>query len=227
MVDPVVLIVEDDPSQLEILRHNVSTAGYRVVSATDGAKAVAAFEEHRPDLVLLDWMLPEVSGIEVCRNIKVKQRGRDTPVIIVSARTEEDDLIKGLDTGADDYICKPYSIAELLARMKAQLRRSNPAAVEETLSFQDIEMKTKQHRVFRDGNPIKLAPTEYRLLSTFLRSPGRVWSREQLLDLVWGQNIYVEDRTVDVHIGRLRKALMQFGGRDPIRTVRGTGYSLG
>ena len=227
MADPVVLIVEDDPSQLEILRHNVSTAGYRVVSATDGAKAVAAFEEHRPDLVLLDWMLPEVSGIEVCRNIKVKQRGRDTPVIIVSARTEEDDLIKGLDTGADDYICKPYSIAELLARMKAQLRRSNPAAVEETLSYQDIEMKTKQHRVFRGGHQIKLAPTEYRLLLTFLRSPGRVWSREQLLDLVWGQNIYVEDRTVDVHIGRLRKALMQFGGRDPIRTVRGTGYSLG
>lgn len=227
MVDPVVLIVEDDPSQLEILRHNVSTAGYRVVSASDGVKAVAAFEEHRPDLVLLDWMLPEVSGIEVCRNIKVKRKGRDTPVIIVSARTEEDDLIKGLDTGADDYICKPYSIAELLARMKAQLRRSNPAAVEETLSFQDIEMKTKQHRVFRNGRQIKLAPTEYRLLSTFLRSPGRVWSREQLLDLVWGQNIYVEDRTVDVHIGRLRKALMQFGGRDPIRTVRGTGYSLG
>ena len=156
-----------------------------------------------------------------------KKEGRDTPVIIVSARTEEDDLVKGLDTGADDYICKPYSIAELLARMKAQLRRSNPAAVEETLSFQDIEMKTKQHRVFRNDRQIKLAPTEYRLLSTFLRSPGRVWSREQLLDLVWGQNIHVEDRTVDVHIGRLRKALMQFGGRDPIRTVRGTGYSLG
>ena len=227
MVDPVVLIVEDDPSQLEILRHNVSTAGYQVVSASDGISAVAAFEEYQPDLVLLDWMLPEVSGIEVCRNIKIRSGGSKTPVIMVSARTEEDDLIKGLDTGADDYICKPYSIAELLARMKAQLRRSNPAAVQETLHHQDIEMKTEQHRVFRDGHQIKLAPTEYKLLAIFLRSPGRVWSREQLLDLVWGRNIYVEDRTVDVHIGRLRKALMQFGGKNPIRTVRGTGYSLG
>ena len=227
MVEPLVLIVEDDPSQLEVLSHGVQMSGYRVISVSDGQAALTAFDEQEPDIVLLDWMLPAQSGIEVCKAIKARRKGPKVPVIIISARIEEDDLIKGLDTGADDYVCKPYSIAELLARMKAQLRRSNPALAAETLRYQDIVMKTEQHRVYRAGEPIKLAPTEYKILATMLRAPGRVWSREQLLDAAWGRDIYVEDRTVDVHIGRLRKALMRFGGSDLIRTVRGTGYSLG
>ena len=227
MTGVVVLVVEDDPSQLELLTYNLSEAGYRVVAASSAADAVEALAVEEPDIVLLDWMLPGGSGIELCRSIRSRRRGnRNTPIILVSARTEEDDLVKGLGAGADDYICKPFAVAELLARMKAHLRRSNIAVEDEILKHDDIEMKTLQHRVFRGGMQVELGPTEYRLLAVLLRSPGRVLSRGQLLDRIWGPNIFVEERTVDVHIGRLRKALGKAGGGNPIRTVRGVGYSL-
>lgn len=222
-----ILIVEDDPSQLELLAYRVESAGHRVLKASNGNEALELLEDNEPDLVLLDWMLPGVSGIDICKRIRSAERSRVLPVIIVSARTEEFDRVRGLEVGADDYVVKPYSMSELLARLKTHLRRFKPSTVDEILRFQDIELNAEQHRVFRDGKPVKLGPTEFRLLSTFLERPGRVWSREQLLDRVWGQNIYVENRTVDVHIGRLRKALCRYGGEDPLRTVRGAGYSLG
>ena len=222
-----ILIVEDDPSQLELLAYRVESAGHRVLKASSGDEALELLEDNEPDLVLLDWMLPGVSGIDICKRIRSAERSRSLPVIIVSARTEEFDRVRGLEVGADGYVVKPYSMSELLARRKAHLRRFKRSTVGEILRFQDIELNAEQHRVFRDGKPVKLGPTEFRLLSTFLERPGRVWSREQLLDRVWGQNIYVENRTVDVHIGRLRKALCRYGGEDPLRTVRGAGYSLG
>lgn len=224
---PVVLVVEDDRSQLELLSYNLNATGFRVVKARDGSEAMLLFEEYEPDLVLLDWMLPNESGIEVCRRIRTRRQNRDVPVIMVSARTEEADRVRGLDSGADDYVMKPYSVTELVARIRAHLRRTRPSAVGVRLSFKDIVLDAEEHRVFRDGKPIKLGPTEFRLLATLLERPGRVWSREQLLDRVWGRDIYVEHRTVDVHIGRLRKALRRHGGDDPLRTVRGSGYSLG
>ncbi len=227
MTGIIVLVVEDDPSQLELLTYNLTDAGFRVVSATSGANALDVFAAEEPDIVLLDWMLPGKSGIKLCRNIRAGQRGnRHVPIILVSARTEEDDLVKGLEAGADDYICKPFAVSELLARMKAHLRRSNISVDDEILKYADIEMKTSQHRVFRAGVQVELGPTEYRLLAVLLRSSGRVLSRGQLLDRIWGPNIFVEERTVDVHIGRLRKALGKAGGRNLIRTVRGAGYSL-
>ena len=222
-----ILIVEDDPSQLELLAYRVESAGHQVLKASSGHDALKLLEDNEPDLVLLDWMLPGISGIDICKRIRSAERSRALPVIIVSARAEEFDRVRGLEAGADDYVVKPYSMFELLARLKAHLRRFKPSTVNEILRFQDIELNPEQHRVFRDGKPVKLGPTEYRLLSTFLERPGRVWSREQLLDRVWGQDIYVENRTVDVHIGRLRKALCRYGGEDPLRTVRGAGYSLG
>ncbi|GGE09436.1 two-component system, OmpR family, phosphate regulon response regulator PhoB [Gemmobacter megaterium] len=224
---PVVLLVEDESAQREVLTYNLEAEGFNVVSAVNGDEALLMVQEEAPDLVLLDWMLPNVSGIEVCRQIKARPETRSIPVIMLSARSEELDRVRGLETGADDYVVKPYSVAELMARLRTQLRRVRPAAAGERLVWQDILLDAAEHRVWRDSQPISLGPTEFRLLTTFMEKPGRVLSREQLLDRVWGRDIYVDTRTVDVHVGRLRKALMKQGGTDPIRTVRGAGYSLG
>ena len=224
---PTVLLVEDEPAQREVLAYNLEADGFRVTKAENGEEALLLVEEAMPDVILLDWMLPNVSGIEVCRRLKSRTDTKRVPIIMISARSEEVDRVRGLETGADDYVVKPYSVVELMARVRAQLRRTRPSTVGERLEYQDIELDSETHRVTRCGNLLKLGPTEFRLLSTFMEKPGRVWSREQLLDRVWGRDIYVDTRTVDVHIGRLRKALCQFGGDDPLRTVRGAGYALG
>ncbi|HCQ65307.1 MAG TPA: phosphate regulon transcriptional regulatory protein PhoB [Rhodobacteraceae bacterium] len=224
---PLVLLVEDEPAQREILRYNLKSEGYEVMEAETGDDALLLAEEVRPDLVLLDWMLPGVSGIEVLRRFKNRRQMTEIPVIMLSARTEEMDRVRGLETGADDYMVKPYSVSELMARIRTQLRRTRPVAVGERLEFEDIVLDGDTHRVTRAGAEIKLGPTEYRLLSTLMERPGRVWTREQLLDRVWGRDVFVDTRTVDVHVGRLRKALRRAGGTDPLRTVRGTGYALG
>ncbi|MGC9419451.1 MAG: phosphate regulon transcriptional regulator PhoB [Rhodovulum sp.] len=224
---PTVLIVEDEPAQREVLAYNLEAEGFRVARAETGDEALMLVDELAPDLVVLDWMLPSVSGIEVCRQLKTRSETRNLPIIMLSARAEEVDRVRGLETGADDYVVKPYSVVELMARVRALLRRTRPAAVGQRLEFEDIVLEAETHKVFRSGKPLKLGPTEFRLLSTFMEKPGRVWSREQLLDRVWGRDIYVDTRTVDVHIGRLRKALCQQGGDDPVRTVRGAGYALG
>ncbi|MCZ4352856.1 phosphate regulon transcriptional regulator PhoB [Roseovarius aestuarii] len=226
-MQPSVLVVEDEPAQREVLVYNLEREGFRVIKAGDGNEAVLLVDEERPDLVLLDWMLPGVSGIEICRQIKMKPSLRQTPVIMLSARSEEVDKVRGLETGADDYVVKPYSLAELLARVKTQLRRTRPASVGEHLTYDDIMLDSGTHRVYRSKQELKLGPTEFRLLTTLMEKPGRVWSREQLLDRVWGRDVYVDTRTVDVHVGRLRKALKCTGADDPIRTVRGAGYALG
>ena len=227
MQTPSVLVVEDEPAQREILAYNLEAEGFRVQQADNGEEALLIVAEETPDLIVLDWMLPNVSGIEVCRRLKSRAETKAVPIIMLSARSEETDLVRGLETGADDYMVKPYSVAELMARVRTQLRRSRPATVGEALEYEDITLDPETHRVHRDGNLLKLGPTEFRLLTTFMEKPGRVWSREQLLDRVWGRDIYVDTRTVDVHIGRLRKALCQHGGDDPLRTVRGAGYALG
>lgn len=224
---PTVLVVEDEPAQREVLTYNLEAEGYDVITAADGNEAILIVREQEPDVVLLDWMLPGMSGIEVCRQIKMQNALRHIPVIIISARSEEVDKVRGLETGADDYVVKPYSVLELMARVKSQLRRSRPAAAGERLEFGDIVLDAESHKVFRAGKELKLGPTEFRLLTTLMEKPGRVFSREQLLDRVWGRDIYVDTRTVDVHVGRLRKSLMAHGGDDPIRTVRGAGYALG
>ena len=224
---PFVLIAEDEKAVAELLRYNLEREGYDTAVAPDGDEAMLLLEERVPDLVLLDWMLPKVPGIEVCRRIRSMSETANLPVIMLTARSEETDRIRGLDTGADDYVTKPFSTTELMARVRAQLRRTRPSTVGERLEYEDILLDSETHRVTRDGNLLKLGPTEFRLLSTFMEKPGRVWSREQLLDRVWGRDIYVDTRTVDVHIGRLRKALCQHGGQDPLRTVRGAGYALG
>jgi two-component system, OmpR family, phosphate regulon response regulator PhoB len=221
---PTVLLVEDEPAQREVLSYNLEAEGFRVMQAADGEEAMLLVNEALPDLILLDWMLPNVSGIEICRRLKMRSETRAVPIIMLSARSEEVDKVRGLETGADDYIIKPYSVVELMARVRAALRRTRPATVGVVLEWEDIRLDPETHRVHRDGAVLKLGPTEFRLLSTFMEKPGRVWSREQLLDRVWGRDIYVDTRTVDVHIGRLRKAL---GGEDVLRTVRGAGYALG
>jgi two-component system phosphate regulon response regulator PhoB len=224
---PTVLLVEDEPAQREVLSYNFEAEGFRVAQAANGEEALILMDEVSPDVIVLDWMLPNVSGIEVCRRLKSRQETRAVPIIMLSARSEEVDRVRGLETGADDYVIKPYSLVELMARVRAQLRRSRPASVGIVLEYEDIRLDPESHKVFRADKVLKLGPTEFRLLSTFMEKPGRVWSREQLLDRVWGRDIYVDTRTVDVHIGRLRKALCQFGGGDPLRTVRGAGYALG
>jgi len=224
---PVVLLVEDESAQREVLTYNLEAEGFTVATAVSGDEALLMVQEENPDLILLDWMLPNVSGIEVCRQIKARPETRGIPVIMLSARSEELDRVRGLETGADDYVVKPYSVAELMARLRTQLRRVRPAAAGERLIWQDILLDAAEHRVWRGDKAVSLGPTEFRLLSTFMEKPGRVLSREQLLDRVWGRDIYVDTRTVDVHVGRLRKALMKHGGTDPLRTVRGAGYSLG
>ncbi len=224
---PLILVVEDEPAQREVLRYNLEAEGYGVSQAENGEDALLLVKELSPDLIVLDWMLPIVSGIEVCRRLKSRPETRGVPIIMLSARSEEVDRVRGLDTGADDYVIKPYSVVELMARVKSQLRRARPTTVGEALEFGDIRLESETYRVYRGEQILKLGPTEFRLLSTFMEKPGRVWSREQLLDRVWGRDIYVDTRTVDVHVGRLRKALCLHGGDDPLRTVRGAGYSLG
>lgn len=221
-----ILIVEDDPSLVELLRYNLETEGFDVSVARDGEGGLEAIDTQDPDLVVLDWMLPNMSGIEICRQMRQRTATRTTPVIMLTAKGEESDRIRGLETGADDYIVKPFSPAELTARIKAVLRRAHPEQSGTSLSYEDISMDLESHRVTRHDRAIKLGPTEFRLLRTFLEKPGRVFTREQLLDKVWGRDIYVELRTVDVHIRRLRKALNNANETDLIRTVRSAGYSL-
>ncbi|MEL6808238.1 MAG: phosphate regulon transcriptional regulator PhoB [Pseudomonadota bacterium] len=224
---PRVLVVEDEPAQREVLAYNLEAEGFAVSRAQNGEEALLLINEDAPDIIVLDWMMPNLSGIEICRRIKIKPETRSIPVIMLSARSEEVDKVRGLETGADDYVVKPYSVLELMARVRSQLRRVRPSTVGQRLEFDDIVLDAESHKVTRGPDELKLGPTEFRLLSTFMEKPGRVWSREQLLDRVWGRDIYVDTRTVDVHIGRLRKALTQHGGGDPVRTVRGAGYALG
>ena len=225
--EPTVLVVEDEPAQREVLAYNIQAEGYHVMTAEAGDEALDIVRETPPDVIVLDWMLPHVSGIEVCRQLKMGGETARIPIIMLSARSEEVDKIRGLETGADDYVTKPYSVAELLARLRTQLRRVRPATVGERLDYEDIIIDLAEHRVYRSGEELRLGPTEFRLLTAFMERPGRVWSREQLLDRVWGRDIYVDSRTVDVHVGRLRKALKAGDHGDPIRTVRGAGYALG
>lgn len=224
---PRVLVVEDEPAQREVLAYNLEAEGFAVSRAENGEEALVLVDEVHPDVIVLDWMMPNLSGIEVCRRLKIKNDTRGIPIIMLSARSEEVDRVRGLETGADDYVIKPYSVIELMARVRSQLRRVRPAATGARLQYEDIVLDAMSHRVNRGNSELKLGPTEFRLLSTFMEKPGRVFSREQLLDRVWGRDIYVDTRTVDVHIGRLRKALTQHGGSDPLRTVRGAGYALG
>ncbi len=223
---PVILLVDDEADLVTLLRYNLERAGLDVVTAPDGEEALTVLAEQRVDLVLLDWMMPHMSGIEVCRQLRRKPATRNVPIIILTARAEEADRIRGLDTGADDYISKPFSTDELLARIRAVLRRVRPALAAERLAFSDIEMDLAAHRVTRDGRGVRLGPTEFRLLRHLMEHPGRVFSRDQLIDAVWGHDIYVDTRTVDVHIRRLRKALNDGGRSDVIRTVRSAGYGL-
>ncbi|MEM7506610.1 MAG: phosphate regulon transcriptional regulator PhoB [Pseudomonadota bacterium] len=221
-----ILVVEDEEALAALLEYNLAKEGFDLSVARDGEEALLTLAEGGPDLVLLDWMLPGLSGIEICRQIRARAATRDTPVIMLTARGEEEDRIRGLDTGADDYLTKPFSIPELIARVRALLRRSRPTLSADVSSFGDLTLDRETRRVRRADREVHLGPTEFRLLETLLRRPGRVFSREQLLDLVWGQDVYVEARTVDVHVGRLRKALNRRGERDPIRTVRAAGYAL-
>jgi len=227
MIRPTVLLVEDEPAQRELLAYNLEAEGFDVITADNGEDGLILVDENDPDLIVLDSMMPQLSGIEVCRRLKSNSKTRQIPVIMLSARAEEVDRVRGLETGADDYVVKPYSVIELMARVKAHLRRIRAAAVGDRLEYGDIMLDPETHKVFRSQSELKLGPTEFRLLSTFMEKPGRVWSRDQLLDRVWGRDIYVDTRTVDVHVGRLRKALCQHGGDDPLRTVRGAGYALG
>ena len=223
---PFIVIAEDETSVSELLRYNLESEGYETAIANDGDEAMLLLDERIPDLMLLDWMLPKISGIEICRRVRTRQETANLPIIMLTARTEEADRIRGLETGADDYVTKPFSTNELMARVKAVLRRIRPALMDDKIRVGDIEIDRTTHRVTRGDKDIHLGPTEFRLLEYFAQHPGRVFSREQLLDGVWGSDVYVEARTVDVHIGRLRKALMSQGGDNPIRTVRSAGYSL-
>ena len=224
---PRVLVVEDEPAQREVLAYNLENEGFTVTQADNGEDALLLVREEIPDVIVLDWMMPRLSGLEVCRRLKIDAQTREIPVIMLSARSEEVDKVRGLETGADDYVIKPYSVLELMARVRSQLRRTRPSSSGVRLEHRDIVLDAETHKVYRANAELKLGPTEFRLLSTFMERPGRVWSRDQLLDRVWGRDVYVDSRTVDVHVGRLRKALTKLGGSDPIRTVRGAGYSLG
>ena len=221
-----ILIVEDEESLTLLLRYNLEAEGYSVDAVARGDEAETRLRERIPDLVLLDWMLPGVSGIELCRRLRARPETRSLPIIMLTARGEEAERIRGLATGADDYVVKPFSVPELVARVKAILRRAKPEAVDAVLKAGDIELDRETRRVHRAGQEVHLGPTEFRLLEFLMRTPGRVFNREQLLDGVWGHGVYVDERTVDVHVGRLRKALNQERREDPIRTVRGAGYAL-
>ncbi|MEM7662350.1 MAG: phosphate regulon transcriptional regulator PhoB [Pseudomonadota bacterium] len=222
---PHILIAEDESAVCELLKYNLEREDYDVAVASDGEEALLLMEERAPDLLLLDWMLPKVPGIEVCRRVRARPETKNLPIIMLTARSEEGDRVRGLDTGADDYITKPFSTTELMARIRAVMRRIRPGLVEDTVTVGDITVDRTAHTVARGGKDLHLGPTEYRLLDHFMQHPGRVFSREQLLDAVWGSDVYVEVRTVDVHVGRLRKILKK-AGEDPIRTVRSAGYAL-
>ena len=223
---PKVLIVEDEEPLSLLLRYNLEAEGYSVESCVRGDEAEIRLRESLPDLLLLDWMLPGLSGIELCRRLRAREDTERLPVIMLTARGEESERVRGLAIGADDYVVKPFSTPELMARVKAMLRRARPEIVASVLKVGELELDRETHRVYRNGREIKLGPTEFRLLEFFLQAPGRVFSRAQLLDGVWGRNVYVDERTVDVHIGRLRKAMMRGNERDPVRTVRGAGYAF-
>lgn len=221
---PLILIIEDEQAQAQILQYNLEAEDYRVKHAPNAEEGLLLLAEYNPDLVLLDWMLPDMSGIEVCRQIKANPDAKNIPVIMLTARGAEDDKVRGLSVGADDYVVKPHSIKELIARIKANLRKTGIGNTE--ISYAGIVMNTETYRVSRDEQNIKLGPTEFRLLKIFLERPQKVWTRAQLLDHVWGTDIYVDERTVDVHIGRLRKALNKDNKKDIIRTIRSAGYAL-
>lgn len=221
-----ILVIEDEEALSTLLRYNLESEGYEVETISDGEEADLRLRETIPDLVLLDWMLPKLSGIEICRRLRKREQTKNLPVIMLTARGEEAERIQGLATGADDYVVKPFSVPELMARVKSMLRRSNPAIISNLLSVAGIELNRDTHKVSRNGRVLRLGPTEFRLLDFLMCSPERVYSREQLLDGVWGHDHYVDERTVDVHIGRLRQAITRGKENDPIRTVRGTGYAL-
>ncbi|MBI4921546.1 MAG: phosphate regulon transcriptional regulator PhoB [Devosia nanyangense] len=221
-----ILIVEDEADLAELMRYNLEAGGFRVVTAESGDEAVERIRDGVPDLILLDWMLPGLSGIELCRRWRSREETARTPIIMITARGEEEERVRGLATGADDYVVKPFSMPELVARIQALLRRSSPQLVTNILKAGDLELDRQSHRVRRSGRDLHLGPTEYRLLEYLMRHPGRVYSREQLLDGVWGNDVYVDERTVDVHVGRLRKAINRGREADPIRTVRGAGYAF-
>jgi two-component system phosphate regulon response regulator PhoB len=224
---PHILVVEDEDALSTLLQYNLDKEGYDVVVAGDGEEALTLVSERLPDIIILDWMLPKISGIEVCRRLRQRSESRNVPIIMLTARGEESDRIRGLDTGADDYIVKPFAMSELSARIRAVLRRIRPGLAEDRVQIGDLTIDRVAHRVKRAGKEIHLGPTEFRLLDYLMQHPGRVFSREQLLDAVWGSDVYVEARTVDVHVGRLRKALNKDETTaDPIRTVRSAGYSL-
>lgn len=221
-----VLVVEDEEAISLLLKYNLKAEGFEVTVVDDGDKALTAAKETNPDIILLDWMLPNVSGIEICRQLRARDETSAIPVIMLTARAEEEDRLRGFEKGADDYVTKPFSMKELVARINAVLRRTNPATAGNVVTLGDISLDRESMRVTRAGQEIVLGPTEFRLLKTLIKKPGRVYSRERLLDRVWGQDIYVEARTVDVHIGRLRKALNKGAEVDPIRTVRSAGYAM-
>jgi two-component system phosphate regulon response regulator PhoB len=221
-----ILIVEDEEPLSLLLRYNLEAEGYEVEAVARGDEADSRLRERLPDLVMLDWMLPGVSGIELCRRLRSRPETKNLPIIMLTARGEESERVRGLATGADDYIVKPFSVPELLARVRALLRRASPERLAEVLALGDLELDRERKRVARGGREINLGPTEFRLLEFLMERPGRVFSREQLLDGVWGNDVYIDERTVDVHVGRLRKALIRGAESDPIRTVRGSGYSL-
>lgn len=221
-----ILVVEDEEPLALLLQYNLESEGFSVSLCHHGDNVELSIEENQPNLIVLDWMLPGVSGLELCRRIRSSSKTANIPIILVTARDEESDRIRGLSTGADDYVTKPFSVPELIARVKAVLRRANPESIAETLSVGDLELDRTSFRVKRGPREVRLGPTEFRLLEFLMQSPGRVYSRAQLLDSVWGQNVYVDERTVDVHIGRLRKALNRGKEKDPIRTVRGAGYAI-
>ena len=223
---PYVLIVEDETAISTLLEYNLQREGFETALAEDGDLALLMTKERVPDLILLDWMIPKLSGVEVCRRLRLREETASVPIIMLSARGEEDDRITGLDIGADDYLVKPFSIPELFARIRALLRRTESNVMSDGIKIGELEIDTKAHRVMRANQEIHLGPTEFRLLEHFMRRPGQVFSREQLLDAVWGHDVYVEARTVDVHIGRLRKALKMGDRADPIRTVRSAGYAF-
>ncbi len=222
-----VLIVEDEEPLALLLQYNLEAEGFRVALARRGDEAEVAISEDPPDLIILDWMLPGLSGIELCRRLRAGKTARSIPILILTARGEEQDRIRGLTVGADDYVVKPFSVPELMARARAILRRASPARISQTLEIEDIALDREAYRVMRNGREVRLGPTEFKLLEFLMQSPGRVFTRTQLLDGVWGRDVYVDERTVDVHIGRLRKAINRGKEKDPIRTVRGAGYALG
>lgn len=221
-----ILVIEDEEALQGLLEYNLQKEGFEVAIEGDGGEALTAVAEHDPDIILLDWMLPNKNGIDICRALRKDSKTKDIPIIMLTARVEEEDKLRGLDHGADDYITKPFSISEVIARIRAVLRRVNPSIAGNIASHGDISLDRDLMRVKRGTRNVALGPTEFRLLDVLIQRPGRVYSREQLLDRVWGQDVYVENRTVDVHVGRLRKALNRSGEPDPIRTVRSAGYAL-